>query len=76
MMKNKKEFFAMLSTLLGSWGGDTPPEATWTANELVDWVEKEFGVKVESRFAEAYDEKAEEDHNDNVIEELKRVLGA
>ncbi len=75
-MKNKTEFFAMLSTLLGSWGGDTPPEAIWTANELVDWVEKEFDVKIESRFAEAYDEEFEDDHNDNVISELEQVLGA
>ena len=71
-MKNKTEFFAMLSTLLGSWGGDTPPEAIWTANELVDWVEKEFDVKIDSRFIEEdYDSE-----NDNVIAELKQALGA
>ena len=71
-MKNKTEFFSMFSTLLGSWGGDTTPEAIWTANELVDWVEKEFDVKIDSRFIEEdYDSE-----NDNVIAELKQALGA
>jgi hypothetical protein len=35
-IQNVKKFKDIFSTLLHSWGGDAPPEAVWTANELVD----------------------------------------
>ncbi len=45
-MIKKQEFINALSTLLFSWGGDTPPEAVWAANEMLEWYEKEYGVKL------------------------------
>ena len=51
-MKNKEAFIAALSTLFFSWGGDTPAEVFWGANELLDWFEKEYGVLLNIRFDE------------------------
>lgn len=45
-MKDKKGFIEFLRTLICSWGGDTPPEAIWAANDLIKWVEKEFDVVI------------------------------
>ena len=48
-----------------SWGGDTPPEVFWGANELLDWYEKEFNVELGIRFDE------ENSNYDEVIEAIK-----
>lgn len=45
-MRNPKLFIKALQTLMTSWGGDTPPEAIWTFNELMDSYEKETGFIV------------------------------
>jgi hypothetical protein len=45
-MKEKQMFLDALSTLLHSWGGDTPSEAYWTFYELIEWYEKEYSVKL------------------------------
>lgn len=50
-MKNKELFAEIINGLLYSWGGDTPPEAIWSANDLLDFYEKETGEKV-PRFTE------------------------
>jgi len=35
-----------------SWGGDSPPEATWSFNELIDWYEKETGNIIGTRITD------------------------
>jgi hypothetical protein len=65
-MKNKKEFIAVLSTLLYSWGGDTPSEAVWAANDLLTWYEKEYNVILGVRILEATGEKTFDDNYDEV----------
>lgn len=49
-MKNKEKFIAALSTLFHSWGSDTPEEVLWGCNELLDWFEEEYSVKLGVRF--------------------------
>lgn len=55
-MQQKQLFLKSLSTLFHSWGSDTPPEVTWGANELLDWYEAEYNVKLNIRFCESYQE--------------------
>lgn len=43
-------FIKALKTLFFSWGGDTPAEAYWTANELLDYYESQNNVKLGIRF--------------------------
>tara|TARA_Y100001938_G_C8040182_1_gene405737 strand:+ start:1070 stop:1282 length:213 start_codon:yes stop_codon:yes gene_type:complete len=64
-MKNKKMLITSLSTLFYSWGGDTPDEVFWGANELLDWFEDEFEVKLNIRFER--DENTFETNYDDVI---------
>lgn len=80
-MKNVDSFCEAITTLLYSWGGDTPPEATWAANELLKWAEEEYGVKFEREFLELDEHldwvKAhpnEEDYHDVLLEEIKTKL--
>ena len=40
-MKNKKELDEFISTLMFSWGGDTPPEAIWAVEDFARWLAKE-----------------------------------
>lgn len=35
-MVNKKKLKKAIDTLMYSWGGDTPQEATWAFNELME----------------------------------------
>ena len=51
-MLNKELFVKALSGLFFSWGGDTPPEVIWGANDLLDWFEKEYNVQLNIRFEE------------------------
>jgi hypothetical protein len=53
-LKHKEEFLESIKTLLYSWGGDTPSEVYWGLNELLDWYEMEFEVKL-PRFEENED---------------------
>lgn len=68
-MKHKKEFFEAIDTLLYSWGGDTPSEAIWGLNNIVEWIEKEYNIKINNRFSED-----PEDDKQKVIRELKKKL--
>lgn len=47
---HKEQFIKALSTLFFSWGWDTPEEVYWGANELLDWYEQEFDIKLNIRF--------------------------
>jgi hypothetical protein len=48
----KEKFIKALNTLLYSWGGDTPPDAIWAANDFLDYYEEVLGVTIHSRFVE------------------------
>lgn len=54
-------FLQALSTLLHSWGSDTPPEAIWAANEFVDFF-------AEVRGKENHNIEFKEDLNDDDLD--------
>lgn len=70
IMKKKDLFINALSTLFYSWGGDTPPEAFWAGNELLEWYEAEYGVKLGIEFDELY--KNDSDKFDDVIDAIRK----
>jgi len=72
-MKNKQSFLQAINTLLFSWGSDTPPEAIWAANELLDWVEYEFEISIKGRFEESEEQNADQ-NNQEVLTELNQIL--
>lgn len=49
-MKNKELFIKALTTLLYSWGGETPPDAIWAANDFLKWYEAEYNVTLPDNF--------------------------
>ena len=62
-MKNKKKLIEMFNTMFWSWGGDPQDEVFWAANELLEWIENEFDVKLNIRFErdnDTYDTNFEE----------------
>jgi len=67
-MKHKKEYLASLSTLLHSWGSDTPPEVFWGLNEQIEWLQKEYNVVIINRFEEDWST------TDIVLDELNAKL--
>ena len=69
-MKNKELFLKALQTLFYSWGGDTPSEVIWGANELLEWFEKEYNVLIKERFVE---DSMIGSNYDAVIEEIKNT---
>jgi len=71
-LKNPEELLEAMDTLLNSWGSETPSEAIWGLNEIVDWLEKEYNVTIEKRFDEPFDEGAI--CSDEVIAEIKNKL--
>lgn len=73
-MFNIEEFFKALATLLHTWGGDTPKEATWAANEMIDWIVIEYQIDFDKRFFEYPKDDAEGEHNASIIPELKAIL--
>lgn len=66
MMKkeHRKSLLKTFSTLIYSWGGDTPQEAIWAANELIDWINLEFGATI-SQLGQ-----------DTDLDKLEREIGA
>jgi len=62
----KDLFVNALSTLLFSWGGDTPPEAIWAANDFLDYFEKVNKITLSGRFEEDLS-------NNNLLEEIKNL---
>ena len=45
--ESRKLFFKAMCTLLYSWGGDTPQDAIWAANEMLDFYKNETGIDFE-----------------------------
>lgn len=62
-----------LSTLLNSWGMDTPPEAIWGLNYILRWAIDKHGFVTDKMFEE---EEPAEDHNDNLAKELAEFIEA
>jgi hypothetical protein len=62
---HKEMLISALGTLFWSWGGDTPPEVYWGANDLLEWYEAEFDLELGIRFDE------EQINYDDVIEAIR-----
>jgi len=69
----KDLFLHALSTLLFSWGGDTPPEAIWAANDFLDYFEKVNKITLSGRFEEVDSVPNWDIINDNLLEEIKNL---
>jgi len=70
----KDLFVKALSTLLFSWGSDTPPEAIWAANEFLDYFEKVNKITLSGRFEETdYDNEDYEENNNILLDEIKNL---
>jgi hypothetical protein len=46
-MKNKGLFIKILKESLGNWGGGPPPEAVWTFNNLLGWLQDEYEITID-----------------------------
>jgi hypothetical protein len=46
----KNRFECFFGTLFHSWGGDTPQEAVWAANDLIDALNELFNFNIEDRY--------------------------
>ena len=62
-MKNGKLLKTALSTLLHSWGSDTPPEAVWAYNEMIGFINKEYNKNF-SEISEEYTAQSETNMNE------------
>lgn len=67
-MCNFKLLEKAFSTLLYSWGGNTPSEAIWAFNELLKFVEKEYNINI----VEFLNEDCS--NYDTIIDELESKL--
>lgn len=64
LKKKKKQLSEFFSTLFHSWGGDTPSEAIWAANDLLPYLENDFpGISKES-FMSPFDEGGSENNEE------------
>ena len=70
-MNEKEMFIQALNTLFFSWGGDPPPEAFWTGNELLKWYEKEYDVVLGVFFDEEYWKNDDDDFFQPVIDAIR-----
>lgn len=70
-MKEKELFIKALNTLFWSFGSEPPAEVIWGANDLLEWVEVEYGVKLKNRFSEDLDTMG--DDFEAVIEEIENL---
>ena len=69
----KDLFIKALSTLLYSWGSDTPSEAIWAANEFLDYFEKINGITLSGRFEEIDETPNWYINNDNLSNDIKNL---
>lgn len=68
-MKNQELLRTTFKTLCFSWGSDAPPEAVWSANDLLRWLERENNFKLEAYFEETLE------NYDSVIADLFILIG-
>lgn len=66
-----------LTTLLSSWGGDTPPEAIWALGDFVNWINAERGLNLEAPTEQEYYYDGEEGQEefDRKLDLIKEALG-
>ena len=62
----------VFTTLLYSWGSDTPNEAVWSANELLDWLNENKIVDIADRFEETSAENFG-DINEMLMSKIEKV---
>ena len=60
-------FINAIDGLFHYWGSEAPAEVYWGCNDLLDWYEVEFGVKLGIRFEE-------EDNLDNNYNEVIEAI--
>ncbi len=63
------KYYNAFTTLLYAWGGDTPPEAIWAANEFLRILEVAYPVLVGLDFQEDNSTGI----NDNILDTLKTL---
>jgi hypothetical protein len=68
-MREKNFFIKALDCLFYSWGGDTPSEVFWGCNDLLEWFEQEYKVKLNIRF----DEGNPNSNYDDVIKAIRNA---
>jgi hypothetical protein len=51
---SKQKLAEAIETLMFSWGGDTPPEAFWVLQELVDFINAEYNQQLVAPTEEDY----------------------
>ena len=73
-MKNKEQLLKVISTCLYSWSSEAPAEAIWTLNDLLTFIELEFGFKAHTRFKEYHFDEDASENNSNLIDWLKENL--
>ena len=49
-MPYNNKFEEFFGTLFHSWGGDTPQETVWAANDLIEALSEMFGIVIVDRF--------------------------
>lgn len=55
-MLNKKKLKNAVNTLLYAWGGDTPPEAIWAFNELMEALNMKASIEDEENTESGYND--------------------
>jgi hypothetical protein len=55
---SKQKLVTVVNTLMWSWGGDTPPEAFWALEKLVDFINAEYNQQLVAPTEEEYETEA------------------
>jgi hypothetical protein len=51
---SKQKLAGVIESLMWSWGGDTPPEAFWVLQDLVDFINAEYNQQLVAPTEEEY----------------------
>jgi len=65
--------YKCFTTLLYSWGSDTPPEATWAANDFLKLLSATHKELIGLEFKESYSDADCEEHNEAILNILKSL---
>lgn len=63
-----QELKTFVNTLLHSWGGDSPPESVWAAEDFAKWLATQNNTTYQ------YDLKEEQPNSDEFLLEIDRIL--
>lgn len=69
----KELFLKALMTLFYSWGGDTPAEAIWSANDFLIYFEKVNKVTFSGKFQEIDETPNWYINNEKLLSEIKNL---